>query len=80
MVLVARNKAVNLETVTFQSARKFGKHLHYVLWMPVHDGILQIETLQVRYGGRLYFLRETEHMAELGYFGDVKLDQQQLLL
>jgi len=75
VVLVARNRAVNLETVAFQSAGRFKERLHYVLWMPVHDSVLEIETFQVRYGGCLYFLRETEHMAELGYFGDVKPNQ-----
>lgn len=34
--------------------------LHDILRMPIHHGVLEVESLQVSYSGGLYFLRETK--------------------
>ena len=46
-------------------------HSHDVLWMPVHHGVLEIETFQIRDGRGLHFFWEAEVATELRDFADV---------
>lgn len=48
--------------------------------MPIHDGVLQIESFQVADCSCLDFLWKSEVSAELGYFSNIQLDQKQFLI
>lgn len=82
VVFVARKSAVNLNRsirsllVTVQN-RCFA---HYILWMPIHNGILEIEPLEIGDGSGLYFLRKAKHSAELGDFREIEFDEQNLFI
>jgi hypothetical protein len=48
--------------------------------MPIHDGVLEVETLQVGYSSRLNFFGEAKVATQLRYLGDIQLDEKELLL
>lgn len=52
---------------------------HDILRMPIHDRILEIESLQVAYCSRLDFVWKSEMTAQLRYLGHVQFHQQLLL-
>jgi hypothetical protein len=53
---------------------------HDVFGMPIHDGVLEVETLQVGYSSRLNFFGEAKVATQLRYLGDIQLDEKELLL
>ena len=48
--------------------------------MPIHHGILEVETLQVSYSCRLNFLGEAKVATQLRYLGNIQFDEEELLL
>jgi hypothetical protein len=48
--------------------------------MPIHHGVLEVETLQVGYSRCLNFLGEAKVAAQLRYLGDIQFDEEELLL
>lgn len=48
--------------------------------MPIHDGVLEVETLQVSYSCRLNFLGKAKVATQLRYLGDIQFDEEELLL
>ena len=73
VVLVAKNKAVNLEKVNFKRKVRTESSSHHVLRMPIHDCVFQIETLEVSDCSCFNFLWKLEKGRQLGYFRDVEL-------
>lgn len=54
--------------------------LHDILGVPIHHCILEIETFQVGNSSGLYFLWEAKVATQLGYFGDIQLDEKMFLV
>lgn len=54
--------------------------LHDVLGMPIHHGVLEVETLQVGYSSPLNFFGEAKVATQLRYLGNVQFDEEELLV
>ena len=54
--------------------------LHDVLGMPIHHGVLEVETFQVGYSSRLNFFWEAKVSTQLRYLGDIQFDEEELLV
>lgn len=77
VVLVARNKAVNLRlTLEITGFEKMHSCSHHVLRMPIHHRIFQIESLQIRYGRGFHFFRKPKVATELTDFPNIQFDQK----
>jgi hypothetical protein len=74
VVLVARNRAVNLKKVNITRKARREPSSHHVLRMPIHDCVFQIETLEISNCSCFNLLWKLEEGRQLGYFCDVKLD------
>ena len=48
--------------------------------MPVHDGVLEVEPLEVSHGGRFDFFGETKVTAQLRDLAHIQLDQETLFI
>ena len=48
--------------------------------MPIHDGVLQVETFQVTDRGCFDFLGKTKETTKLHDFRDVKLHEEEFLI
>lgn len=53
---------------------------HDVLGVPVHDCILEVETLEKCDGSRFYLLGKFEGGTQLGDLGDIESDEEKLLV
>ncbi len=48
--------------------------------MPIHHGVLEVETLQVGYSSPLNFFGEAKVATQLRYLGNVQFDEEELLV
>jgi hypothetical protein len=48
--------------------------------MPIHHGVLEVETFQVGYSSRLNFFGEAKVSTQLRYLGDIQFDEEELLV
>ena len=53
---------------------------HHILWMPIHDCVLEIESLEVCDRSGLYLFGETEMATKLGYLAGVKFNKEMLFM
>lgn len=64
VVFVARNKAVNLANNIFSKLQTTQQSLlHHILWVPVHDRVFEVESLQIGNSRCLYLLWKAEEGA-----------------
>lgn len=60
VVLVAKNSAVSLNAVSGERRDSSCIDVHDILWVPVHDGVPEIETFEIGDCGGLDLLGEAE--------------------
>ena len=54
--------------------------VHNVLGMPIHHGVLEVETFQISYSSRLDLFGEAKVATQLRYLGDIQFDEEELLV
>jgi len=48
--------------------------------MPIHHGVLEVETFQISYSSRLDLFGEAKVATQLRYLGDIQFDEEELLV
>lgn len=69
---------MNLSEPRMQHGTVFRLTAHDVLWVPIHYGVREIKSFDVRSRRCLHFLREAEVTTKLNHLGQVVSDQQEL--
>lgn len=52
------------------------RYAHYILRMPIHNSIFEIEPFEVSDSSRFYFLGEAKESTELGDLGDIEFNKK----
>jgi hypothetical protein len=79
VVLVARNKAVNLSLIRNLHKAK-AANIHDILRMPIHHSILEVETFDISHRGRFHLLGESKVTTKLANLCQVVFDKQNFLV